>query len=145
MRKTRRRFRVRQRSWSESGQALLEFALVLPLLMMLIVGVFEFSRAWHAKQTLTQAARDALRSAVVADPDFTQDAMYALVNDALARAAMDPGRASISFAGWRTGTGSPARIQIEYPYDFALLGPLMGWVSGDGSVTLSTSFVMRNE
>jgi hypothetical protein len=46
---------------------------------------------------------------------------------------------------WKAGTGSPARIRIDYSYDFGVLGPLIGWATEDRSLALSTSFVMRNE
>jgi len=47
------------------GQALVELAIILPLLLLLILGVFEFGRAMYVKNTLTHAARAGARSAVV--------------------------------------------------------------------------------
>ena len=139
---TRRRFRV----WgSEEGQALVEFALVAPLLLALILGLVEFTRAWNTQQVLTDAAREALRSSVVANPNFTYDALMGLIDQALVRASLDPQRAQVAVDGWKTGTGTPARIRIDYRYDFGFFGPLVGWATGDRSLALSTSFVMRNE
>jgi TadE-like protein len=138
----RRRMR---RCGSESGQALVEFALVAPLLLALILGLVEFARAWNTQQVLTDAAREALRSSVVANPDFTYDALLGLINQALLRASLDPDRAQVSVDGWKAGTGSPARIRIDYQYEFGFFGPLVGWATGDRSLALSTSFVMRNE
>ncbi len=40
------------------GQALVEFALALPLLLILILGVLEFGRAFQTKIVLTNAARE---------------------------------------------------------------------------------------
>ncbi len=128
-----------------SGQALVEFALVVPLLLILIVGVVELSRAWNAHQVITNTAREALRAAVVDDPTFTQEAMQSRINELLRLASLDPTRASISFEGWRTGTGNPARIELSYRYDFDILGPLMEMAAGRRSVTLHTGFIMRNE
>jgi Flp pilus assembly protein TadG len=130
---------------SDGGQALVEFALVVPVLLLLILGLAEFSRAWNTKQVLTDAAREALRSSVVANPSFTHDAMRNLIDQALVRAALDPSRADVTVDGWKTGTGSPARIQIEYLYEFGFFGPLVTWATGDRSLAISTSFVMRNE
>ncbi len=39
------------------GQAMVEFALVLPLLLILLIGVFEFGRAWNVYHAVTDAAR----------------------------------------------------------------------------------------
>jgi len=128
-----------------SGQALVEFALVVPLLLLLIIGVVELSRAWNVHQILTNTAREALRSAVVDNPAFTQEQMHLRIGESLRLAALDPTRAEVSFEGWKAGTGSPARIELRYPYEFNLLGPLLEWSTGQRAVTISTAFVMRNE
>src|SRR5437867_11346711 len=43
----------------ELGQALVEFALVLPLLLLLILGIVEFSFVWNSRNTVQFASRDA--------------------------------------------------------------------------------------
>ena len=129
----------------ESGQALVEFALVSPLLLLLILGLVEFARAWNTQQVLTETARDALRSAVVANPGFTYDDMVSMVDQALERASLDPKLAEITVDGWKAGSGTQARITINYQYDFEFFGPFVDWATGDKSLALSTSFVMRNE
>src|ERR1700675_1316189 len=40
------------------GSALLEFAIVLPLLMVFVVGIFDFSGAFNQKQKIEQAAQE---------------------------------------------------------------------------------------
>jgi len=105
----------------------------------------EFARAWNTQQVLTDAAREALRSSVVANPNFTYDALVGLVDQALVRASLDPSRAQISVDGWKAGSGTQARIHIDYEYDLGFFGPIVNWASGDRSLALSTSFVMRNE
>lgn len=129
----------------EGGQALVEFALIVPILLLLIVGLAEFSRAWNTRQVMTDAAREALRNSVVANPDFTYEAMLDLIDQALLRASLDPERAEVSVEGWKAGTGTPAEIRIDYRYEFGFFGPLAGWAAEDRTLVLSTSFVMRNE
>ncbi|MBT2567417.1 pilus assembly protein [Arthrobacter sp. ISL-85] len=46
---------------SERGAAAVEFAILLPLLLMLVLGVIEFGRAYNTQLTLTNAARDGVR------------------------------------------------------------------------------------
>jgi Flp pilus assembly protein TadG len=56
------------RPWrDDAGVQILEFALSLPLLVVFIVGIFDFSGAFTLKQKLTNLARDAARAAA-ADP-----------------------------------------------------------------------------
>jgi len=54
---------------SESGEALVEMALVLPILLVLSLGMLDFGRAFHTKSLLDQAAREGARVAVVTAPD----------------------------------------------------------------------------
>ena len=129
----------------EDGQAVVEFALIVPVLLLLVVGLAEFARAWNTKQVLTDAARESLRSSVVANPDFTYEAMLDLIDEALIRAALDPERADVSVDGWKAGTGTPARVQIDYQYELGLFGALANWAAEDRTLVMSTSFVMRNE
>jgi Flp pilus assembly protein TadG len=134
------------RRWgSDEGQALVEFAIVVPLLLALILGLVEFARAWNTQQVLTDAAREGLRNAVVANPNFTYDDLRNQIDAALMRASLDPENAQVSVDGWKTGTGTPARLHIDYRYDFGFFGHLVEWAADDRSLALSTSFVMRNE
>ncbi len=49
----------------ESGQSLVEFALVLPLLLLIITGLFDTARATWQENTLAYAAREGTRYAIV--------------------------------------------------------------------------------
>jgi hypothetical protein len=136
----------RGRWWRRrDGQALVELALIVPVLLLMIVGLAEFARAWNTKQVLTDASREALRNSVVANPDFTYESMLHLIDQALLRASLEPERAEVSVEGWKSGTGSPARIRIDYRYDLGFFGFLAGWAIGDRTLVLTTSFAMRNE
>src|SRR6478735_7347122 len=49
----------------DRGQALMEFALVIPLFLLLMVALFDMGRAVFAYNTLTNAAREGARMAIV--------------------------------------------------------------------------------
>jgi len=58
---------------SERGAVLVEFALIVPLLLVLTLAVIDLSRAFFVKNILYQAAREGVRTAVVttaADADI---------------------------------------------------------------------------
>jgi hypothetical protein len=57
---TRRRSGSRRR-----GQALVEFALVIPIFLLVLVAIFDLGRAVFAYNTLTNAAREGARTAIV--------------------------------------------------------------------------------
>lgn len=55
----------------EHGQAVVEFALVLPLFLLLFFGIVEFGRVWMTVNVLTSAAREGARVASVSGSNFT--------------------------------------------------------------------------
>src|SRR3954468_23890552 len=48
----------------DGGQALIEFALMLPLLLLIITGLFDVARATWQENTLAYAAREGTRDAI---------------------------------------------------------------------------------
>src|ERR1043166_9983463 len=57
----------------ERGTALIETAIIMPLLLFIAVGIFEFGRAYQTSQVLTNAAREGARVAVL--PNQASDAV----------------------------------------------------------------------
>jgi len=51
----------------DRGAAAVEFALVLPILLLLVLGILEFGRAYHVQTTLSNAARDGVRVMALQD------------------------------------------------------------------------------
>ena len=142
---------MRSQKFARRGQAVVEFALVLPLVLIMVISVFEFARAWNIQQVLTDAAREGARVAVVgAGNEEPKAALTAKVttriNNALSVAGIDPGPAKpYGMAGVGEGHDKAATITIALPHRFLFLGPLMEWTLDQSSLTLRTSITMRNE
>jgi Flp pilus assembly protein TadG len=49
----------------ESGIIAVEFAFLLPLFLMILVGIVEFGNMWYVEQALTNASREGARAAVL--------------------------------------------------------------------------------
>jgi Flp pilus assembly protein TadG len=75
------RCRQREVNRDERGAALVEFAIVVPLLIMLVFGIIEWSIYFNRLQGLQAAAREGAR--VAALPQSTQSDIKAKVNSAL--------------------------------------------------------------
>src|SRR5436190_13636937 len=75
-----RQRRVRRGS-DERGAAVVEFAIVLPLLILLVFGIVEFSIAYNRQQGLHAAAREGAR--VAALPQTTSSEIDTRVRSAL--------------------------------------------------------------
>jgi len=149
----RRKKRAVVRAASERGQALLETAVVLPIVLLISVGIFEFGRVYQTVQVLTNAAREGARVAVL--PDATPDDVRARVS-----AYLTAGRLSkqeglevsvdqtvTMVVG--TGTASASLITVKYPYSFMVLNPVANLVVHGTTLgtplTLTASAEMRNE
>ena len=74
----------------EAGQELVEFALILPLLLLLFLGIIEFGRAILAYNTIANAAREGARYGIV-DPNHGRDPDQQLSSSPAVRLAASPG------------------------------------------------------
>jgi Flp pilus assembly protein TadG len=137
----------RMRAWrDEAGAAAVEFAFVLPVLLLLLFGIVEFGRAWNVRQTLTDAAREGARVAAVNNGLVTPaatlaDSVKKVVTGSAQRAGLDLLQLTIDPVGIGQAAGTPVRIDVAYAYK-----PLFGsWVLTDEMLTIRTYSVMRNE
>ena len=126
MGRTGRRIRFGCRA-AQSGQALIETALVIPLLLILAFGVVGVGRVAQARLSVSAVAREAARAAALADNSGDAVAQglargreaaggYGLANGSL-RLSVDPG----AFA-----RGGQIRAAASYEVTLDDL-PLMGW------------------
>lgn len=122
----------------EKGQALVEFALVVPLLLLLVIGIAEFGRAWMARNILTGAAREAARIAAV---NATQSVALSRGYAILDSASITSGR-NITLADDNVAYGS---VTVTVTYDLPIT--VAGFIPGlDGSTfPLSSTTTMRKE
>jgi Flp pilus assembly protein TadG len=118
----------------QSGQSVIEFALVLPLLLLLLLGIAEFARAWLLMNVATSAAREGCRAAVLAAPDTT---VSRLARNVLARAGVDPTKAAVV----RTGPEeADQRVEVTVTTPFRLAcGTVLPQLSGG----LKSEFPLR--
>jgi Flp pilus assembly protein TadG len=120
------------------GNALIEFALMVPVLFLILFGITEFGRALATVQVLHAAAREGARLAIVTAPDPA--AVDARVTEVLAASGITP--ASISLEG--PGAAPNSIVRVTVLSDFTVIpGDILGALSG--TVTLRGESVMRYE
>lgn len=127
------------------GQALVEFALVAPILLLLVLGLIDFARAWNVYQVITDAAREGARAAVVEDGSLTQADVEAIIEAALGRANLNLDAADIQILDFGADRGDPTAVRIEYEYQLGWLGAFLAFAQGEDQLTLTSEIVMRNE
>jgi len=170
-------------AWKEGGKRLLreqhgaaavEFAIVFPLLLLIMMGIFEFGRVLNISQVATDASREAARRAVVRDGltgSAKQAAVVGVVTGRLVAAGLEPpftlgdpmqacpqgvwtppspplNALSVAGCGWGGEVNTPARVVLRVPYPFQFLAPIMNLVGNGGAVgpvLLRAELTMRNE
>jgi Flp pilus assembly protein TadG len=104
----------------EQGQTMTEFALVLPLLALLLFGVIQFGIVFHHYVTLTDAVRTGARLGAVGSRLTNPEAM---VVDRVRTSAADLDQSKLTVtvnSTWEEGTD--VRVSATYPYNISLLG-----------------------
>ena len=96
---------------SERGAAAVEFAILLPLLLMLVLGTIEFGRAYNTQITLTNAARDGVRvMAINNDPTGARTA----VRNAASSVSSTIPDANITISPAACATDKQVTVTIKY-------------------------------
>lgn len=129
---------LHKRLRSESGASAVEFALLLPVLMMILFGITEFGLALYRQTILTNASREGARLGIVQSiPAITNGQIDAAINNYLIAAGIPPGNVTRTIvAGGITGT--PVQITLTLPYTFSVL-------PGLASITPTINLVARTE
>jgi Flp pilus assembly protein TadG len=112
-----------------------EFALVVPILILIVIGIIEFGRLWMTMNTLTGAAREGVRVAAVTPPDpaLVQNA----VNNILTAANLTG--VTIAIAGPNGASEVTVTVQMTYT---TLTGTFIPGLNG---LQLTRSAMMRWE
>jgi Flp pilus assembly protein TadG len=119
---------------SERGQSLVEFALIVPVLIFLLLGIIDFGRVFHAYLTIDHAGREAARTASIGKDVATITSKAVSQGSSI---GLTTGQVSVT-----TGSsGTDATITITYPITF--LTPIIGSVVGP--LTLKDTTIMRVE
>jgi len=123
----------------ENGQSLVEFTLVLPLLLLLMMGIFEFGRIFYDYLIITNASREGARWAVVGKSD---NEVINIVNDSCATIDLERLQIEITPAENERKRGEPLEISLRYEVD--MIVPLWGVVLPD-PFPIETHALMRME
>jgi Flp pilus assembly protein TadG len=106
-----------------NGQAFVEFALVLPLLVMLLVGIVQFGLAFHNYLAITDATRVGARAAAVKrTAGACAAATTAIQNTVSAKQWSTISSRITCTTPDGTDTGDPVKITVKYPYSIGLPG-----------------------
>lgn len=123
------------------GQSLVEFALILPIFLILVMGIFDLGRVVYYYSAIHNAAREGVRYGSVQQCDIAgiEDRarhLAAGLEDALV----------IPSPIFETEGGVPAYIIVTVEYTFEPVTPLIGvFLGSDGSITLRSKAISHIE
>lgn len=125
----------------ERGQAITEFALVIPILLLLLMGVVELGRIFHAYLVVSETARDAARYLSVGADDQVSTSVQ---NDTQ---SLDQSQNKVTYTitpsdPTQRTSGSAVTIQIRYPVN--LITPVLDDIFPNPTV-VQASITMRKE
>jgi len=141
------RIRKRGVQYGERGQALVEFAIIIPILLAVLLGIVEFARAWQIQQVVTNAAREGARVRVIGTSE--NDSVHNAIDTYMSSANMDMGYATWTYTlDANVQSGNPDTVTVSYDYHYSLFAPVMALLGGGstpGAVNLSSTSIMRHE
>jgi Flp pilus assembly protein TadG len=124
------------------GVAAVEFAICLPILIVLVFGSIEFGLMFYNKQVITNASREGVRSGIVTETE-TADIIQ-IVENYCDDNLINLNGANELQAGSVTVSGpdgdNDLTVRVDYDYNFLFAGIL-----GFDQITLSGQTIMRME
>jgi Flp pilus assembly protein TadG len=137
----------------ERGSAMVEAAITMPLLLMLMVGIFEVGRAYQTWQVLTNAAREGARMSIT--PSSTPAQTTALIRQYMLDGQLsnyNTAAVNVDKTSSIDVNGTPisaSLVTVDYPFSFIMLQPVVRLVSPGATVgapiVMHATAAMRNE
>ena len=136
----------RQKNSNHRGQTLVEFAIILPVFLFLIVVIFDFGRAVYYYSAIHNAAREGARYGVI-HPDDSSDIAARAKNYAIGLGVSDITVTTDITGTELVGTFQNPTIKVTVSYPFTPVTPLVSAIlpCGCNYITLTSDAVMRTE
>lgn len=150
MERTARVARVWRTVHDDRGTALVEFALVLPILLVLLFGVIDFGRAFLLRSTLAAGVREGARAGAVHEAPCT-GAGLALMRTRVREAVTAAGQRPPDDAAIRVttpggcGVGATAVVVAIDRYPFEPVTPVLALIGARDALTVSVAATYRWE
>lgn len=132
---------------SERGSELIEFAIVLPILLLILAGIFDFGMMFRTFEVVTNAAREGARVGVLEgyQPEDIEDRVDAYMAASGVTGAYTVNVTTVPVTT-AAGTFTARSVIVNYPYQLAVLGAIEAFFGGSvTSIPLQAASVMRTE
>lgn len=125
---------------NQKGQAMVEMALVLPLLLLLVFGIIEFGRIFNAYLVVNNASREGARYAAVGKA-------YSDITPEINNLTSTLGTVTVEFTPSNGDDREEGKsVQVKISHTLPLITPIVGpLISGDDELVIEASTTMRVE
>jgi Flp pilus assembly protein TadG len=130
---------------NQRGQAVTEFAVILPVLLLVLLAIYQFGVVFNNYIQVTAAAREGARKAAVSRTAGSCSSVQSIAIQAARDAApgLTQSKMGVSVSATCTNNayapGTDTKVTVTYPYSISILGKIV--TSGN----LSSTTTMREE
>lgn len=127
----------------QRGASAVEFAIILPVLLVILIGIMEFGYVMFAKAVITNASREGARTGIVfGDPRPSDAEIIQAASDYTSNLIPS---ATVTIQVLRAGNapGDPLTVRVNYLHNFWFLHNIPFGIAGP--VNLGAETVMRME
>lgn len=120
----------------EKGQELVEYALILPIMLLILMSILDMGRAVYYYSAIHNSAREGVRYGII-NPDDPAGIEAVVRNKAV---ALQPTDLTVVVTLPDEDT-----VEVTVTYQFVAITPIAGALLGDNTITLGSSAMMRIE
>ena len=133
------------RKLNDRGAVAAEFALLLPVILMILFGTIEFGMIMYSRELITNASREGARAGIVqVSPKPTAGTITTISTDYLTGTGINPADVTITVTG--VGGANPATLTVTATYRYPWLIPYIPTVLGlPRPLLLTGQTIMRHE
>jgi Flp pilus assembly protein TadG len=146
--------------FTQNGTSTVEFAMILPFLLIMLFGIMEFGMLLYDKAVITNASREAARSGIayknvkltnteIQGVAVTYASNYLMSSSSVKLSSSDVTVLPATPLPVATISGTPLTVRVTYPYTFFVFGNLfnayMGGSFTNNQIPLRATTVMNHE
>ena len=105
---------------NQKGQALVEFAIIIPILLMLVMGILQFGMMLNSYLTIENASREGARAGIVGSSDVEIQNLIISTSPSL-----DPKNLIVSITPTETNRKSGDTLIVKVTYNYNLIVPII--------------------
>jgi len=132
--------------WHERGSTAVEFALILPILLMLLFGIIDFGRLLYTQEVLNTAVREGARLGIKMKtvPVSDQEIQAQVTTVLLASQLVDVANVTnVPIVRWAVGTSTNLQVVVQYDFSFLVANVFIPGLSQTRAMNATS--IMRME